>query len=265
VKFLARSILIVFILATAISGTCHAAETDELFRAAAQQYEHGEYDKSIASYTALLGTGVEDGSIYYNMANCYLKKGDSLGKAVFFYEMARRCMPRDADLLLNLKYARSLMKQADTPSGEPWISGIIRMAFNHFTTGEAFTLWNFSYFGCAILFVLSMFIKRYRGPLKGVTIFFLFITLMMTIPLRAKITHDERTGFVITPIVDARLEPFDDAVSKFPLYEGMELKVIKAAKKWYMIKRPDGKVGWIPGESLWWMSAPPYSEPSERT
>jgi len=240
----------------AMALVAHGEETPGALSLAKQHYDNGDYDNALAIYTGLCKDGIESGPIYFNAGNCYLQKGENTGKAIFFYEMARRLMPRDPDLSVNLRYARSLMKQADPFSAEPFILTILKSAFDGFTLGETFIIWNIAYFGFAILFLLSLFVGAVRRPLVIAAIILLCLTLVSIIPIKNKIAHTERAGFIITPTAEARLEPFEDAALKFTVYEGNQVRVLKTTKKWYKIKCPDGKIGWIPIESLWQMAAP---------
>ncbi len=238
-------------LMTAAAGTGAITETERSLRGAQQYYAHHEYDKALTVYIDQLKTGIESGPLYFNAGNCCLQKGDSTGKAIYFYEMARRLIPRDTALLINLRYAKSLVKQANAVFAEPFMLSILRKAFDRFTLKEAFAVWNICYFGCAIFFVLSLFVKRFKGLSRAVAVLFLCMLIGMLIPLRAKIAYEKRTGVIVTPTADAMLEPFKDSLSGSSLYEGMEVQVLKTTKKWHKIKRPDGKVGWISKESLW--------------
>lgn len=233
----------------AVVNAC-AGEAQPSFDIAREYYERGEYDKAIEAYTSHLEEDMESGPLYYDIGNCYLQKGDSIGKAIFYYKMAQRFIPRDTDLLVNLRYAKSLMKQEDAPLKEFWILRILNMAFDRFTLKETYILWNIYYFGCTVFFVVSLFVKRMKGALRFLAVLFFCTTILMTMPLKAKIYHDEKDGVITIPIVDARFEPFEDAASKFTLYEGMEISVIKTTKEWYKIKTRDGKVGWAPTGSL---------------
>ncbi len=248
--------LCIAVLSAVMVFGAYGEETPGALPLAKQYYEHGDYDKALDIYTGLCRDGIESGPIYYNAGNCCLQKDESTGKAIFFYEMARSLMPRDPDLSVNLRYARSLMKQPDTFAAEPFILTILKRAFDSFTLGEAFTLWNIAYFGFSILLVLSLFTGKIRRPLGAAAIMLLCLTLVSIIPLSDKIAHNERAGFIITPTAEARLEPFEDAALKFTVYEGAQVRVLKATKKWYKIKCPNGKIGWIPIESLWQLAVP---------
>lgn len=238
-------------LTSAVITANGITETDKALREAGQCYLLHEYDKALTIYVDQLKTGVESGPLYFNAGNCCLQKGDSIGKSIYFYEMARRLIPRDTALLINLRYAKSLVKQANAVVSEPFVLAILRKAFDHFTLRESFAVWNMCYFGCAIFFVLSLFVKRFKGLLRVISALFLCMFIAILIPLRTKKVFEERTGIIISPTADVMLEPFKDSLPGAPLYEGTEVQVLKTANQWHKIKRPDGKVGWISKESLW--------------
>lgn len=245
------AVIICFFALTTAAGAGAITEIERSLIEADQYYARHEYDKALTVFMDQLKTGIESGPLYFNAGNCCLQKGDSTGKAIYFYEMARRLIPRDTALLINLRYAKSLVKQTNAVFAEPFVLSILRKAFDRFTLKEAFAVWNIGYFGCAIFFVLSLFVKRFKGLSQAAAVLFLCMLLSMLIPLRAKIVYEERTGVIITPTADAMLEPFKDSPLRSPLCEGTEVQVLKTTKQWHKIKCPDGKVGWIPKESLW--------------
>jgi tetratricopeptide (TPR) repeat protein len=74
------------------------------FFKANQAYKEDRYQEAEAGYQKLLDAGYQSGHLYYNLGNAYLRQGE-LGPAILSYERARTLMPRDADLLFNLRYA----------------------------------------------------------------------------------------------------------------------------------------------------------------
>ncbi len=82
-------------------------------------YEQGSYDEAISEYSKLLAQGVESGSLYYNLGNCYIKKG-AIGKAILNYERAKRLIPRDSDLKSNYSFALSQLEIQSVNTSPPW-------------------------------------------------------------------------------------------------------------------------------------------------
>jgi len=77
---------------------------EETFFEANQAYKTERYPEALAGYGKLLDAGYRSGHMYYNLGNAHLRQGE-LGRAILAYERARILMPRDADLLFNLRYA----------------------------------------------------------------------------------------------------------------------------------------------------------------
>jgi len=76
---------------------------------AVEAYDQGRYADAAVGFLALVEAGFANGELYYNLGNTYLKS-DDLGRAILWYERARRWLPRDPDLAFNLEYARSQRK-----------------------------------------------------------------------------------------------------------------------------------------------------------
>ena len=217
---------------------------------ASRLYESGSYAAARDIYTEMAQEGGESGALYYNIGNCYLKEGGGIGKALFYFEMAKRLIPRDTALLINLRYARSLTRQVETAPAESLPSRLLRGAFDRFSLKEAFGLWISFLFLLSVLLVMAIFMGRNRALFVAAAVLVTSVLILMLIPLRSKM-EDEEKGGVIVSAVNARLEPFMDAGVKYEAYEGALVKVLKSTKEWHKIKNRDGKVGWIPKESLW--------------
>ncbi|MCK5097427.1 MAG: BatD family protein, partial [Desulfobacteraceae bacterium] len=81
-----------------------AAQIDEsgtLFLEGVQEYQAGNFVKAADNFERITLSGTKNGELYYNTANAFLKAGD-LGKAVLWYERAKKLIPFDADLKFNL-------------------------------------------------------------------------------------------------------------------------------------------------------------------
>ncbi len=86
-----------------------AGRLTEVFAHGNALYEQGDYEGAIEQYSSLVDKGVTDTDLYYNLANSYYKTGD-FGRAVLFYERARRLAPRDRDVRENLALVRAQLR-----------------------------------------------------------------------------------------------------------------------------------------------------------
>ena len=76
----------------------------ELFLAAQAAYDAGRYDEAASLYGQLIGDGIDNIELHYNLANAHFKNGD-LPEAVLHYRKAWYKAPRDPDIRANLHFA----------------------------------------------------------------------------------------------------------------------------------------------------------------
>ncbi len=220
-------------------------EAESAFRQANAHYESGNYNKAIASGEAILATGLRSGNLYYNLANAYFKKGD-LGKAILYYERARRYMPRDGDLVSNYKYARSKLKQRGAfERRSEFLKRLDRIA-RRLTLKESILMGGGAYYLFTLLVILAIAFKKLRGLSVLFALMFMFIFLSIAIPFPREVREYKNASIVVDKITDARFEPVSDAEVHFPVYEGMKLYILREWGDWCKVKRPDGKIGWVP-------------------
>lgn len=71
-------------------------------------YDQGDFKKAATVYEDLVKSGIQNGSVFYNLGNTYFRLGEK-GKALAAYLAARRLLPRDPDIKANLKFAHEQM------------------------------------------------------------------------------------------------------------------------------------------------------------
>ena len=79
---------------------------EDQMAAAALHYDQGNVEKAEEIYRDLLGSRPGNSELLYNLGNCAYRKGE-YGKALVYYERARRLKPRDSDVIENLNFVRS--------------------------------------------------------------------------------------------------------------------------------------------------------------
>lgn len=247
----------VFLLVAACALLCpvifsqgtEAGSAEGIFYQANAAYEAGAYDKAISGYDSILKEGLMSGELYYNLANCYLKKGD-IGMAVLNYKRAMIFIPRDSALLINYGYALSQTKQRDTVMSEPYLIMRLKEIFDFLTLKEAVFIFMALYYMAAIVIIIRKFVRRRRLLSWMAEVLLILATICTAIPLVDKIDKAGKEAIVITATADARIEPMNDAATVFPLYNGMKVYVLKSKKDWCKVKRPDGKIGWLSSEDV---------------
>ena len=65
-------------------------DVEEIFLGGVIAYRSGDFDQSVAAFESLAQMGIQNGSLFYNLGNAYLKQ-DRLGHAVLWYGRFCRC------------------------------------------------------------------------------------------------------------------------------------------------------------------------------
>ena len=206
-------------------------------------YEEGKCDGAIREYSRLLEQGFESGNIYYNIGNCYFKKGD-IGRAILNYERAKRLIPGDSDLASNYNYARSMITGNVTGKSMPWFKRALNK-FNFFTI-NSHTVFLSAVFALTVFFLLTgLFIHPLKRYYRYVLPILLLIFMAGSFSLYSRVSLLGREAVIISESADAKFEPLNNATTYFSLYEGMKVYIHESKKGWSKVERFDGKAGWI--------------------
>lgn len=206
-------------------------------------YEEGKYDAAISVYAKLIEHGMESGALYFNLGNCYFKKGE-LGKAILHYERAERLIPGDSDLKANHRYALSRIKGNSADISRSLINRMFDR-FNRFTINGQTILLSLLYSLSVLLLIAGMFIHTVRKYNRTLIPLLLIISLSVAFSLYGRVQLIHHEAVVIAENAEAGFEPLDNATVHFTLYEGMKIQILEPKKDWVKIKRGDGKIGWI--------------------
>jgi tetratricopeptide (TPR) repeat protein len=224
------------------AGHAQQSEPTYIFYKGNTLYEEGKYDEAIHEFAKLLDRGLESGNLYYNIGNCYFKKG-KLGKAILNYERAKRLIPRDSDLKSNYKFAISRLEY-DIAEKSSWIKRITGL-FNFLSLNELTILLSSAFLMAVIFFTFRLFIPGLRKHTLAVTVCLIIAIILLSIPLAQRSTLLYKEAVVISGNPEVRFEPIDNSTVHFTLYEGMKISTIQSKKEWTKVRRADGKVGWI--------------------
>ena len=219
------------------------------YRQANAYYEQGVYEKAVEKYEQIAGLAA-NGVIHYNLGNAYFRLGRR-GSAILNYERARRLMPRDKDVIFNLKVARARnvdgFDLVKPPSGFSLIYGHLRADEIAWTGLTLCWL-------AAASFVAYQFLRqdRIRAVLRYVALATGVVWVCSLILLGLKV-NDLGTPYavVIADEVAVRSEPDVSADEiALPLHEGAKIQLQEARSDWVRIYLPDENVGWLPVEAI---------------
>lgn len=216
-------------------------------------YATEKYDEAIAIYTDLLKGGAH-ADIYYNLGNCYYKT-DQIALAILNYERAILLEPGNSDIRYNLDLAQTKTVDKIIPESEmffiTWGKNIVNLTG---MDGWA-SIGVIAFIQTCILLLIFFFSKRIVLKKAG---FFTALVMLVVVILSnvfAHIQHENisrRTGaIVMSNSVVVKSTPNESGTDLFVLHEGTRIEIIDdSMKDWKEIKLADGKIGWMPAETM---------------
>lgn len=227
---------------------------EAIFKEANSAYQQGDFTKAVGLYQQLYDGGYLSGDLFYNLGNTHVKLG-ARGRGILFYERAKRLVPGDADLKANLNYALT-----DVQEGVPdW-----KQEFLRFLTGLASveqlaissSVW---FFILSILVILGLLKpgplykmggenlrKWWIGLVLGSMLIFLSYFSLGVLTY----WDQSREHAVAVHGDEVRFEPSSTATVYYHLDEGARVLILEGRDKWVLIKRIDGKRGWVNKDCL---------------
>jgi tetratricopeptide (TPR) repeat protein len=241
------------------SNTKDTEEALHLYRMALYRYER-----------ILLEEGVQNGALYYNIANTYFRIGD-LGRAILNYRRAQLFSPADPNLRHNLRYARS--RRIDQIQDQQ-ASSIVRILFFwHYLLSVRTRVYLFVILFGMVCIAASVYLFR-REALPGrrgrdfrtaITAGAAAAVLLLGSMTANEIRLRTMSDGVILEQVMARKGDGKAYQPSFidPLHPGTEIKVLEERVGWYRIRIADGRTAWIPSSAaeLVLETLPPAHEP----
>ena len=222
-----------------------------LYQQANQAYQEGKFPEAIAIYEQILESGFTNGAVLYNLGNAYFKD-NQLGRAILFYERAKRLLPRDGDVAANLALANQLtvdkiaseqtsrfIRALTWPVQSMSIAELIRVSFILYIVTTALvvaTIWMRSHVARKRLLLASF--------IAGVMLIIGVASLLGTIHGQQLVSW----AIILNPVSDARSGPSDEYTKIFTIHEGTKARIRQEREGWYLISLPNGLSGWIPEE-----------------
>ncbi len=212
-------------------------------------YRSGDYSAAISAYEEVLQQGWVSGEIYYNLGNCYYKLGQ-YGRAILYYERARKFLGSDPDLQLNLKLANLRIYDRIEPLPRIFLVRVLEAVGELLTVRRWALILIIAEWVVLISLILLHIVRRprWRRPLVGGLVFasVLFI-LSGSFFLQQKIQLDRLVeGVVLAQKVEVRSAPESGSTELFALHEGVKMRILRQVSGWAEIKLADGKRGWMP-------------------
>jgi len=211
------------------------------------QYKDGSYREAIASYESIREKGLENGALYYNLGNSYFKDGQ-LGKAILNYERAQRLMPRDSDLKSNHEFALAQVKNY-TREDKSFLQNFISRFKDYGTKDEMAVSLLVIYLFLGICFLSRFYWNSSKKIVSPILMMLGVVFISQTILFSFKI-QSQRYLAIVLQNTEAKFEPTLKATTHFPLSEGQQVIILDKEVDYLKVKRPDGKIGWVPSKAI---------------
>ena len=228
-------------------SSVYAMDTSKFFEAGID-YKNGDYEEAIRLYEEIIADGEISGNLYYNLGNAYFKAG-KLGKSILNYKRARRLIPLDSDLQANYTYVLSLVKEVNADK-EKFV--LVKMANSYvqkLTLNDMTTICLAIYATIGAYVFISLFLSIGRRRVFIISLILLSMLSFHLSVLVVEIKSQEGLS-IITERTDAAFEPTSASTVHFKLPEGVQVRMIGYEGEWVKIKRSDGKMGWVQGETI---------------
>lgn len=216
---------------------------EEIFVAANQAYELGDFETAISGYEDLGVLGVDGGSVHFNLGNAYLRNGE-LGRAIAELRRSRNLMPRDRDVRANLSFARQSARDAIAPpEASPVLSTLL---FWHYSLSRSelaavLVIVNILFWGVAG----ARLFYRESEVLRWILIGLLVTLVAVGGSVAAHQLLASPVAVVVPQEIDAYSAPDSDSVVRFKLHAGTEVSIKDEREEWLRIALPDNQQAWI--------------------
>ena len=248
--------ILLSLLALLLSLTANsvlAIENEAIYVTAQKAYQEKDYVKALESYKSILNNNVEAAELYYNIANCYYKI-DSIGRAIQYYEKARKIVGDDDDIMFNLKIAHA--KTVDKI--EPMSEFIMSSTWKSIVNSKTIDSWaNYSLLNFSLIFVALILFSITRLPaLKklffGIAVLLLLLSILFYFLAKSRSLADStiNQGVVIQNSLPIKSAPQENATDLFVIHEGTIFKILEDQTLWLKIRLDNGNVGWVKKQAI---------------
>ena len=233
---------------TACAATVQAKPVTTHFIQGVEAFKQGHFQQAIDAFLPIAESGVENGNLFYNLGDAYLKAGQ-LGQAIYWYERAIPFMPRNADLKFNLDYARSL--QIDDQPGQDtiltrvlffWKDILAARTIQYLALGSNVLLW----LGLGFLTFCS------SSWIKAMTTGAMLLVLLVTPTALFQLYHTTLApqAIIVADTAPIRSGRSQDATELFVLHAGTRVDVQEQTENYTKIAFGKEMFGWIEQKNL---------------
>lgn len=235
--------ILICILSLSVKGF-----SNDLIEAAEKAYDSKKYKEAVASYEKLVKDGYKSYQLYFNLGNAYYRNNE-LGKAIYYYELARKINPNDEDVRINLGIASAKTIDKIDSKENFFITAVKTNLLSSFTTTTWAWFTIIALIAAALLFFI--FVNSSNILIKRICFLFSIVFLIAFAStyflgysaLNAKV--ENKFAIITSKEIKVMNEPTLSASVKFSLHEGTKIRVVENNGDWLLIKLDNGNEGWL--------------------
>lgn len=243
--------LLILLLVLGSFNYSFANSAYDTFEYANEMYEQKKYDSARQNYLRILNEGMISKELLLNLGNSYFKL-DSIPSAILYYEKGLKIAPGDEDLMHNLHYCNTILKDKNTIK-----KSILLNDFVYSFLGKSPNYWAYAsivlLLFCCILFFLFRIISNGTWQrvffYSSILVFLLFITTIVLSSISKSRVNNTKYGIMFPPVTKVLVEPSESASTSYQLHEGSKAKITGENENWYEISFNEKK-GWIKKKTL---------------
>ena len=224
--------------------------TTDMIAQANQHYEASQFSEAAKIYQSLVDSGLDDGTLYYNLGNAYFKQED-WGNAILNYRRAQRITPRDPDIRANLILARAqTVDQIETDS-QVLVGQILKLPEQWLTLNEmalvSLGLWFLLVLLVIVFTRLNSEAGKQRLAYLMVVVGFFLVVGIFSMGARLYVEAARPDGIIIVEGIDVTSGPGEQYIVEFTLHSGTEISILEERPNWTRVTLPGGQLqGWVP-------------------
>lgn len=218
-----------------------------------EAYTAGSYDTALEIYNSALDKGYESADLYYNVANCYFRKGE-LAASILNYERALKLDPSHDDAKHNLEFAESRTVDKIDSLGSVFLVDWWN-AIANITSADAWAWIAISLFVVLLvslslyIFVRKMWVRKVGFSVAIVALFFTLISILCAYT-RYEVETSKSEAIVFSQTVTIKSSPDNSGNDLFILHEGTKVNIKSTLGEWVEISTSDGNSGWMPASAI---------------
>ncbi|MFH1154586.1 MAG: BatD family protein [Pseudomonadota bacterium] len=251
VKIVLKTLGIGFLLALCVfqgtGGAAHADDSATVYLEAIKAYKEDHFKDAAEKFQQVINTGIVNGELCYNLGNALLKSGDT-GRAILWYERAKKLIPLDPDLSFNLNYATRLL--VDKPPDEG--INILELVFfwKDYLASRTIEYGVLILGFCFFAYAGIRTVRRKRVfTLAGIVFFCVVCLGVATALVDYYQMHASSHAVIVAQSAPVRSGFSDQATELFVLHAGTKVRVEEISSGYIKIVFAPGKIGWIKSDN----------------